>query len=144
MACSAGTSPKNTVERSASDQKHSTRQSAAGAPKVSCSASSGGIVAVTAVSCTLQKQPRDGKPACSRCERSKRFSVSSCRMIRRRDAPSDSRMPISRWRENRARVQVGDVRAPKHQDQPEGKEDGEKTQRLARIVRGMSPGSVSA
>ena len=64
------------------------------------------------------------KPSAADTSASNRFSVSSCQMMRFRDAPIASRMPISRWRATAAREQqVGDVRAPDQQDQAERKEE---------------------
>jgi hypothetical protein len=53
--------------------------------------------------------------------------VSSCRMMRRRDAPSDSRMPISRWRETpRASSRLATLAQPIIRISPKAKKIGEK------------------
>ena len=54
--------------------------------------------------------------------------MSSCRMMRRRDAPSDSRMPISRWRETpRASSRLATLAQPIIRISPKAKKSGEKT-----------------
>ena len=54
--------------------------------------------------------------------------MSSCRMMRRRDAPSDSRMPISRWRETpRASSRLATLAQPIIRISPKAKKIGEKT-----------------
>ncbi len=53
--------------------------------------------------------------------------MSSCRMMRRRDAPSDSRMPISRWRETpRASSRLATLAQPIIRISPKAKNSGEK------------------
>ena len=64
------------------------------------------------------------KASAAETSASSRLSVSNCQMMRRRDAPIASRMPISRWRATAAREQqVGDVRAANHQDEAERKKE---------------------
>ena len=60
--------------------------------------------------------------------------MSSCRMMRRRDAPSDSRMPISRWRETpRASCRLATLAQPIIRISPNAKKIGrEDQQRLDR------------
>ena len=54
--------------------------------------------------------------------------MSSCRTMRRRDAPSDSRMPISRWRETpRASSRLATLAQPIIRISPKAKKIGEKT-----------------
>ena len=54
--------------------------------------------------------------------------MSNCRMTRRRDAPSDSRMPISRWRETpRASSRLATLAQPIIRINPKTKKIGEKT-----------------
>ena len=62
-------------------------------------------------------------------------------MMRRRDAPSDRRMPISRCRDDAAGEQeIGDVRAPDHQDESERKEQRrEHHERFQRLRNGPAP-----
>ena len=71
VACSAGTSPKNTVETMAPATRNtSTRQSAAGTqPARSTSSELRRHRGGHRIERTLQKQPRDGQTACRRRER---------------------------------------------------------------------------
>ena len=58
--------------------------------------------------------------------------MSSCRMMRRRDAPSDSRMPISRWRETpRASSRLATLAQPIIRISPKAKNSGEKSECVA-------------
>ena len=57
--------------------------------------------------------------------------MSSCRTMRRRDAPSDSRMPSSRWRETpRASSRLATLAQPIIRISPKVKKIGEKPIRL--------------
>ena len=73
VACSAGASPKNTVDTMAPATRNtSTRQSAAGAARFNMLtnwANSGGIVRHRRRERRLEEQPRDDKTACRRRER---------------------------------------------------------------------------
>ena len=72
--------------------------------------------------------------------------MSSCRMMRRRDAPSDSRMPISRWRETpRASSRLATLAQPIVRISPKAKNSGEKTSSASPSHRPRAcPGAASA
>ena len=72
--------------------------------------------------------------------------MSSCRMMRRRDAPSDSRMPISRWRETpRASSRLATLAQPIVRISPKAKNSGEKTSSEPDARRPRAcPGAASA
>ena len=83
------------------------------------------------------------KASAAETSASSRLSVSNCQMMRRRDAPIASRMPISRWRATRAREQqVGHVRAPDQQDEAEREE--ERREHQQRLGRQRAPCPASA
>ena len=66
--------------------------------------------------------------------------MSSCRMMRRRDAPSDSRMPISRWRETpRASSRLATLAQPIIRISPKAKKIGEKTSSASTASAGEVP-----
>ena len=68
------------------------------------------------------------RPHAAAASARRRLSVSSCRTMRRRDAPSDSRMPISRWRETpRASSRLATLAQPIIRISPKAKKIGEKT-----------------
>ena len=102
----------------------STRQSASGTSS-RMSPIPAGMLVITPVTMATSTpwrprvQPRQPPSA------SNKLSVNSCRTMRRRVAPSDSRMPISRWRCHRpGEQQVGHVGTANQEDQAEGEEEG--------------------
>ena len=62
--------------------------------------------------------------------------MSSCRMMRRREAPSESRIPISRWRETpRASSRLATLAQPIIRTSPKAKKIGAKASRTRHIGR---------
>ena len=108
-----------------------TRQSGVGAARlnrITNWAISGGSVVITTWSATSRNNHETTRPHAAAASARRRLSVSSCRMMRRRDAPSDSRMPISRWRETpRASSRLATLAQPMARISPKAKNRGEKT-----------------
>ncbi len=89
---------------------------------------------------TLQKQPGDDKTARAAASASRRLSVRSCRMMRRRDAPSERRMPTSRWRETpRASSRLATLAQPIIRINPKAKNSGEKTHQCLDAIGQKGP-----
>ena len=83
---------------------------------------------ITAWSAPSRNSRETARPHAAAASARRRLSVSSCRMMRRRDAPSDSRMPISRWRETpRASSRLATLAQPIARISPKAKNSGEKT-----------------
>ena len=140
VACSAGTSPNNIVETPAPTMRNSaTRQSASGTNDRK-SPISGGQLVVTALMITSSATREIAKPAAAATSASSRLSVNSWRTMRRRVAPSDSRMPISRCRDyGPGEEKVGDVGTGDQQDEAERKEQRRGHEhRFARLLDGTA------
>ena len=77
----------------------------------------------------LQKQPRDDKAACRRREREEEALREQLPDDAPRDAPSDRRMPISRWRETpRASSRLATLAQPIIRISPKAKKSGNEKQ----------------
>ena len=98
VACSAGASANAMVETTAPARiNSSTRQSASGISNRT-SPISGGMLVISALTITASATREIRKPAAAAISASSRLSVISWRTMRRRVAPSDNWMPISRCR----------------------------------------------
>ena len=131
VACSAGASPKNTVDTTAPATRNvSSRQSAAGAARFNrlmAGTKSGGVVVITAERAPSRNSRETTRAHAAAASASRRLSVSSCRMMRGRDAPSERRMPISLWRESpRARSRLATLAQPIIRISPKAKNSGTK------------------
>ena len=128
VACSAGINPKNAVEITAPAIRNSaTRQSAGGAAMLMLPIS-GGMLGSSAASVPSIAMRDTRKPTAAAASASNRLSVSNCRTMRRRDAPSDRRMPISRCRDMpRASSRFATFAHPIIRMSPNEKNSGENT-----------------
>ncbi len=139
VACSAGASPKNIVETPAPMMRNSsTRQSASGTDN-RISPRSGAMLVITAEMIASSATREIAKPAAAATSASSRLSVNSWRTMRRRVAPSDSRMPISRCRATAlARSRLATLAQPISRMRPNAKNSGATTDTASRGC-GMVP-----
>ena len=140
VACSAGISAKNPVAPTAATTRNTaTRQSAAGTPRLIVAE----IERHRAQGPNTRRLPGRDAKSDSRPQRpasaSRTLSVISWRTIRFREAPSDSRMPISRWRATpRASSRLATLAQPISRINPKATNSGVKSA-TASIGCGMVP-----
>ena len=128
VACSAGASPKTIVAAPAPMTRNSaTRQSALGTDN-RISPKSPTPLVITAEMTASSTAREIAKPAAAATSASSRLSVNNWRTMRRRVAPSDSRMPISRCRATAlARSRLAMLAQPISRMRPHAKNRGATT-----------------
>ena len=125
MACSAGASANATVETPAPRMRNSsTRQSASGTSN-RISPISGGRLLIIELIAAVSVTREMARPAAAATSASSRLSVNNCRTMRRREAPSDIWMPISRCRATAlARRRLATLAQPISRMRPKAKNSG--------------------